>query len=298
MRRALILAGPVLALILVLLWATGGFAALQAAVLEAQRGAQSTLAQAVRALRQGQPGALAGLLAVSFGYGVLHAAGPGHGKLLIGSYGAARRVTLLRLSALAAVSSLAQSAVAVALVLGATALIGLTRQETQAVAEDWLQPAGTAALGALGLWIAWRGLRALRSAPHAAHHHHDHHHDHDGAQCGHAHGPSLDQVQALQGWRDGAALVAGIAMRPCSGALFLMILCWQLGITAAGVAGVFAMGLGTALVTGGVALAAVWTREGVLAGAGHRAARLLPWVELSAGATLAAVAFALLGRGL
>lgn len=312
MRRRLTILGLVLAALGLALWLSGALAGAEGWIAGAQRQAQTVLAGAVRAIRSGEPGALAGLLAVTFGYGVLHAAGPGHGKLVIGAYGMGRRVPVVRLLGLALASSLAQAAVAVAIVYAGVALLGWGRDQTQDWAERVAAPLGTAAIAAVGLWLMLRGLRGvLRQGRHAAqeahahhdHHDHDHHHhDHDAhcETCGHAHGPSLEQVQAVQGWRDGLALIAGIAMRPCSGALFLLILTWQLGIGAAGVAGAFAMGLGTATVTAAVALAAVWAREGALAslpGAGA-AARALPWIEAAAGAVVALAALALLGRSL
>lgn len=97
--------------------------------------------------------------------------------------------------------------------------------------------------------------------------------------------------------RDAALLVAGIAFRPCTGALFLLVLTWQLGIGGAGVAGAFAMGLGTALVTMGVAALSVWSREGALAALPSAGlARVLPAIELAAGAIIATAALVLLAR--
>ncbi|HLQ19354.1 MAG TPA: hypothetical protein VK146_10275, partial [Tabrizicola sp.] len=116
MRRAVSLAVLVLVLLALALWATGALGPVAAALQEAQRTAQERLAAAIRSLRGGEPGALAAFWTVCFGYGVLHAAGPGHGKMLIGGYGVARRVPVGRLAGLALASSLAQAAVAVGLV--------------------------------------------------------------------------------------------------------------------------------------------------------------------------------------
>jgi nickel/cobalt transporter (NicO) family protein len=320
MRRAVMLAGLGLVLALGMLWLVGALEGLAGWLSAAQRAAQERLAAAIRALRGGEPGAMAAFWAVCFGYGVLHAAGPGHGKLVIGGYGVARRVPVGRLAGLALASSLAQAAVAVALVYALLAVLGLGREAVEGTAERWVTPIGHAMIAGLGLWLVWRGLRGLgmqakahghdvqghdvQGHDHSRHHddHHDYQHDHHddnhhdhGPQCNHAHGPSLDEVAKVASWHDGLALVGGIALRPCSGALFVLVLSWQLGIALAGVVGAFVMGFGTALVTVGAALLSVWAREGALQGlGGGRFVRALPVIEMTVGAVIAAAAIGLL----
>jgi ABC-type nickel/cobalt efflux system permease component RcnA len=342
MRRTLMLTGLALLAGLGLLWLTGALDGVAAWVASAQRAAQDRLAGAIRALRAHEPGALMAFWAVCLGYGVLHAAGPGHGKLIIGGYGVARRVPVGRLAGLALISSLAQAAVAVALVYALVALLGLTRGAVETAAEDWVTPVGHAMIAGLGLWLVWRGIGGLRRQAadggahavavaagaghhhdqhdhhdHAHHAHHDHghghehhahhandHHSHDaghvhGPDCGHAHGPTIEEVEGVRSFRDALALVAGIALRPCSGALFVLILTWQLGIAMAGVVGAFVMGLGTAAVTIGVAVMAVWAREGAFAALPQgRVARAIPVVELGLGGVIAAAALGLLAQSL
>jgi nickel/cobalt transporter (NicO) family protein len=298
MRRALMLAGLAVAVVLAVLWLTGSLDQAARLVQGAQRAVQDQLAGAIRALRAGEPGALVAFWTVCFGYGLLHAAGPGHGKLVIGGYALARRVPVGRLAGLALAASLAQAVVAVVLVYALLAVLGFGRSTVEGVADRWITPVGHALIAGLGLWLIWRGVRGLTAtADRSDGHHHDHAergHDH-GPHCDRAHGPTLDQVENVRGWRDGLALVGGIAMRPCSGALLVLVLTWQLGIAAAGVFGAFAMGLGTAVVTVGAALLAVWAREGALQGlGGARFARALPLVELAVGAAIAVVALGLL----
>jgi nickel/cobalt transporter (NicO) family protein len=296
MRRGLSLLGLAVALGLAGLWASGALAALGPALAEAQRAAQERLAGAVRALRGGEAGALAALLGLCFAYGVLHAAGPGHGKALLGGYGVARRVPVLRLSALAVAGAAGQAAVAVALVYGLVAVLGLAGRQVAEGGGAWVTHGGNLMVAALGGWLFWRGVRGMGQGGRV--HRHDPEHAH-GPGCGHSHGPTADEAAAVGSLREAALLVGGIAARPCSGALFLLVLTWQLGIGAAGVAGAFAMGAGVAAVTVGVAALAVWSREGVLAALpGAGIARVLPAIEATLGAVLLAAALVLLAQAL
>lgn len=292
-RPVLSLAALMLAALVIWLWGFGGAALVSGWARAGQAETQQAMARLLRALRAGEPGALAGLLGLCFAYGFFHAAGPGHGKILIGGYGVAARVSALRLSMLALASSLAQAAAAVLLVYAGVFLFDLTRQRMTGLAEDIMAPASFAAIALVGLWLAVRGLRRWRRAPAQQPHSHSHTHSHDAPcpSCGHSHGPTLAEAEAVTGWRDAAALIGAVAIRPCTGALFLLILTWRMGLDLAGILGAFAMGLGTASVTLAVALASVTLREGALArlATNGSTARTLPLFEIAAGVIIAAL---------
>ncbi|MEQ9259291.1 MAG: hypothetical protein RIG84_09335 [Roseovarius sp.] len=303
MRRALTLVALLLVALCLWLWAFGGATQVSLWAAEGQRATQTALAGGLRALRAGEHGALWALLGLCFAYGFFHAAGPGHGKILIGGYGVGTGVPLLRLGGLALASSLAQAGMAVALVYAGVLVLQLSREAMTGLAEEIMAPASYAAIALVGLWLAFRGLRRLwrvRSAAPAHAHTHDHAPGDDGhcATCGHRHGPTPEEAARVTSLREAALLVGAVAIRPCTGALFILILTWQMGIAAAGVAGAFAMGLGTASLTIGVAIAAVTLRTGLLArmatGESRAAARVLPLVEIVAGGLIAAMALQLM----
>lgn len=301
--RILAVTGLLTAALVVFLWQSGWLAGLEQWAALRQREAQTMMAGALRGLRAGDPGASLSLMAICFGYGFLHAVGPGHGKVLIGGYGYGAKVPLGRLAGISVVASLAQALTAVLLVWGGLTLFDLSRDALTGLSEDHMADISAVMIGLVGIWLAWRGtrqlIRARHSPNHGRHHHHDHDHDTD-CGCGHAHGPSIDQVTETRSLRDAFALIAGIAIRPCTGAIFLLLLTWRMGFFGTGIAGAFAMGLGTATVTLLVACLSVWAREGSFAlfsgaGAIGTMSRWLPgMMQLAAGLVVAIVALSLL----
>lgn len=285
------------------LWFTGGFEQLLQWAAGQQRAFQNGIARTLRGLRAGEAGAYTLLLGSCFAYGFFHAIGPGHGKLLVGGYGVARQVPMLRLSVIALISSLGQAVTAVVLAYGGLWLLGLTRDVMIGTAEAWLAPLSYMMIAAVGLWLMLRGVRRLRSTRQGDGH--DHHHSSLGegevcGSCGHRHGPSLAETVQANSLRNALVLIAGIAVRPCTGALFVLIITWQMGIASAGIAGAFAMALGTASVTVAVGIAASGFRGALLRSIAGASSLLwvMPMIEIAAGLTVLALSGALLLRAI
>ena len=92
---------------------------------------------------------------------------------------------------------------------------------------------------------------------HHGHHDHSHHdHGHDD-HCGHAHGPEPSELAGPGGWRRGFGAVLAVGLRPCSGAILVLVFALAQGLFWAGVAATFAMGLGTAITVATIAVLAL-----------------------------------------
>ncbi|MEC9311624.1 MAG: hypothetical protein VYA97_07675 [Pseudomonadota bacterium] len=316
MRALTALAALAILVIAIWLWGFGGAQDVARWAASGQREAQSALARGLRALKAGQPGALISLLSLCFAYGFFHAAGPGHGKLVIGGYGMDRSVAMGRLAALAVASSLAQAATAVVLVAGGLTVMDWGRERMTSIAEEVLAPLSYGLIALVGVYLFQRGARRLMRARRgfaeagmggqavACDHGHAHSHDHDHSadacpSCGHRHGPTLEEAAQVHGLRDALAIIGAVALRPCTGAVFLLLVTWRMDVLPAGIAGAFAMGLGTASVTVAVAIASVSLRQGALDRMqGRGALALAAGLELLAGGVIALLAFQIMLRAI
>ena len=291
---ALLLAGAVA--LAVWLWVFGGSAQVTAWAAAEQREVQRGLATALRAVRGGEPWALAGLLGLCFAYGFFHAAGPGHGKLVMGGYALGEDVPRARLIVATLGGALGQALTAILLVGAGALVFGWGRERMTGLADGALQVTSAGAIVLVGLWLVWRGLRHWWRAGAVATHDHGHEHAHEcghehGHECGHVHGPDPLAVARASHWRDLVALVLAVAIRPCTGALFVLILTFGMGIAWVGILGAVAMALGTALLTLAVALGAGHLRAGLADRIGGAAGlRTMAAVEVMAGALVALVA--------
>lgn len=227
-------------------------------LLHYQSSLHRQLAGALRGLRDGDPVHAAWVLgSLSLLYGVLHAAGPGHGKAVISSYLLADGETIRSGIVLSFAAALAQAVTAVAIVLVGSFIMGLAGfQLTRLAANaETLSFALVAALGAgMVLTGARRLLRQYRreSAPHAdldADHVH-----HDG--CGHDHAPKPASPGRRRFLRS-AGVVLAVGIRPCTGALIVLVFALVNGLFIAGIASTFAMALGTAVTVSALAALSV-----------------------------------------
>lgn len=235
-----------------------------------------------------RPSALWGLLALAFGYGVFHAAGPGHGKAVISGYIVADNRSLKRGLGISFAAALLQAIVAIAIVATLTLVLRSTAATMNATAGA-IEQASFAAVALVGLAVLWRkagAWLALRSGE-----------SHDAASCDHVHLPGPDEISRLRDWREMAGVAFAAGLRPCAGALIILVFAAAQGLLWAGIAATFAMALGTALTTGALAAFAVFCKFAALkvAGGGSlRGAQVIATLEVLAAAFVAVLGVALL----
>ena len=93
-------------------------------------------------------------------------------------------------------------------------------------------------------------------------HAHDHDHDHDdhASAWGHAHAPEPEELAGPGGWKRGLSAIVAVGLRPCSGAILVLVFALAQGLFWTGVVSTFIMGLGTAITVAAIATIAVFAK--------------------------------------
>ena len=201
-----------------------------------------------------------GLLGLSFAYGVFHALGPGHGKAILSAYVLANRETIRNGAILAFVSALLQALVAILMVGIAAGILNVTGAVLNEVTA-WLELGAYALLTLLGVWLVYThvikpvlaGFSRSKAHSHGHEHPHDHTHD-DACGCGHVHMPDPKQIAGTLNWHKAWGAIVAIGLRPCSGAILVLVFALSQQFFVAGVAAALAMGVGTGLTVATLAL--------------------------------------------
>ncbi len=273
-----------------------GFAQAWQWVLAAQRRLLTDMRSAIASIGGGDTlKGSAALVSVAFAYGVLHAAGPGHGKAVITSYALANNETIRRSIAVSLMAAFVQACSAIALVVVGLVILGHTARSLGAL-EATLEVLSGGLIACLGLsLLASRGWHIFRShrgssdlqaqgspAPHGI-----------DCACDHAHFVQPRDITGAWSWRSAWLLALSVGVRPCTGAVLLLIFAQSRGMFWAGLLGAFAMALGTAATVSLLAVAAVGSRDLAL-----RATRPAPaWSGILVNVIVLAAGLFLVGLG-
>ncbi|MGI9489832.1 MAG: nickel/cobalt transporter [Geminicoccaceae bacterium] len=227
--------------------------------IQMQRDLHKDLAAAMRAVETSGPAAHWGLVSLGFLYGLFHAIGPGHGKVVISTYLATNESRLAQGLLLSFLSSLLQGLTAI-IVVGVTAFLlerSLRSSQTTGIA---LETVSYGLVSMIGLFLMWRSAGHLFRNRRVSH---DHEVGHD--DCHHCHGPSAADLSKPLTLREIALMILSVGIRPCSGAIIVLILAFATGLIWAGIAAVAAMSLGTGLAVAALATLSVYARKSALA---------------------------------
>lgn len=199
------------------------------------------------------------VIGVAFLYGVFHAAGPGHGKFIVTSYFLARNGPVSHGIFMSSLIALTQAVSAIVIVFVLVFAMGLGRIQVlgYAVTIELVSYALVILLGLYMAWGAFRGKDCDHSHGPGDGHRHDDGHDHHTAAAA-TDGPWYRQGRDMIV----AALAAGI--RPCSGAIILLLFTMANGLYAVGILGALAMAFGVAITVSVVGLLAIGARRTII----------------------------------
>ena len=148
--------------------------------------------------------------------------------------------------------------------------------------------------------------KSKSQANHDHHHHHDHHdhahcahpahresgatelaprlqphdtHQHD-EHCGHLHAPDPAMLTGRLTWSKASSAILAVGLRPCTGAIFVLVFALAQGFFIAGVAAALAMGLGTGLTVAALTTASLWVNQATVSVVGGQQRLVGRWLLL------------------
>lgn len=271
-------------------------------VFAVQRDLHRELAAAMRSVQANEAAAAWSLAGLGFLYGVFHAAGPGHGKVVISTYLATHESRLRRGVALSVLSSLLQGATALGAVGLTVAVLDRSFREAHSTVSA-LESVSYGLVGLLGLFLVFRSGRRLLAR----------HRSSNGSRaaesargpdtCCPGHGPGAADL-TTPSLRAFVATVLSVGLRPCSGAILVLVLAYAMNLVWAGVAAVMAMSAGTALTVSALAALSVYARKSAIALGGYlsedspRSAQVLDGIAVLGGLLIVLFGLALLQASL
>ncbi|WP_261639945.1 nickel/cobalt transporter [Erwinia mallotivora] len=199
------------------------------------------------------------LMGFSLVYGVLHALGPGHGKVVIATFLATHPTKVKTSLQLTLAAAVVQGGVAIALVTVMLVILQLSSRQLH-LSSFWLEKASYLLVTGLGAWLCWRALgkiiRVLRTTQALTIRRivpHDHQHS-ATCGCGHQHVPDSGMLDKAVSGRTKIIVVLSMGLRPCSGAIMMLLFSKVIGVYLWGVLSALAMAVGTAMTVSAMAL--------------------------------------------
>ena len=279
----------VLAIALYMQWGS-----LVVSIIEWQKTLHSMLAEHMSAVSEDVLKYGGALMGLSFIYGVFHAVGPGHGKAVIVTYLGTNKESIPKAVFISMAAAMLQSLVAIALVTILARFLAFQLSDVHNYGNDitFVSYALVMLLGALlavsSLARIYKQIKVSKAGVHSqahSHHNHDHdhahdhdhdhihdhihhnhsHHDHSGHGhshhshgCGCSHAVTAEPDQST--WQT-MTVILSMGMRPCSGAIVVLIYAHLVGVYSYGVLATLLMGLGTGLSVSLIALATLYARS-------------------------------------
>lgn len=218
---------------------------------------------------QGGMAAAFTVILASFIYGVLHAAGPGHGKMVVASYFTAKEAPLKTGILMGGVIATTQAVVAILMV----AVLSLLLKGSQLQIIDQttlLEVVSYGLILAIGIYMTYGALTGKATCGHDhgdADEHHDHQHGHN-----HNHGaePGANETWLARKagrWLGPRGEVIAVGMisgiRPCTGSILVLLFAAANGVFVLGIIASFMMAAGVAITISALGIGAIVLRRSV-----------------------------------